>query len=135
VQLLQVHARQPEVLQARLGARADVIGREDVVERILRERRPAQILWWHLGGHPQGLATMAREHLCEQLFALAIAVRERRVKERAPEFDRSFERRHRLRVVGPRPSAHAPEAIPDVGNRPTQATKDASVHEDSLRES
>src|SRR5436190_23842349 len=71
---------------------------------------------------------MIREHSAEQLLALAVAVGERRVEERAPEFDRSLERRDRFVIVRTRPPAHAPQAVADFGHGPAQPAELAHAH-------
>ena len=123
VELLQVDGRQAEILEADLGGLPDVIGGEDVVERVLGQRRPPQVLRRDLGRDASGLVAMAREHLAEQLLALAVAVRERGVEERAAERDRSLERRERLVVIRSRPAAHAPEAVADFGDGPAESAE------------
>ena len=86
------------------------------------------VLGRDLSGNDQRLALVPLQHLRQQLLALAVAVGEGRVEERAPLFDGEVERRQGLFVVRARPATHAPEAVPHFRHRPTQTAKRTCVH-------
>ena len=93
--------RDAEVAQALLGVLADVVGGKDVVERVLRPRRPLAVLRRDLGRDVEPLVRMPLQQLAEQPLAVPVAVGPRGVEEVAAELDRPVERRQRLLVVAP----------------------------------
>ena len=109
--------RDAEVLQAGLGRLADVVGGKHVVERVARDARPFAVLRRDLRRDDELLVAMAGEHLAEQLLALAVAVGERGVEERAAERDRPLERRERLASSDPDqpPMPHRPYPTSETG--------------------
>src|SRR5262249_52330537 len=111
-----------------LGRAADVIGRKDVGDRIARAPRPLEILRQDFRRDVQRLAAMPREHLSEQLLALAVAVGEGGVEEIAAERDGALERGQRLVVVRAGPAAHTPKAVADFGDRPSESAERTREH-------
>src|SRR5262249_18344275 len=102
-----------------------------VVERVLVECGPLQIAGWDLSGDDETLVAMPGEHAAEQLLALALAVGERGVEERAAELDGALERGNGLVVVRAGPAAHAPQAEADFGNG-ADGAKGARTHLESI---
>jgi len=96
--------------------------------RVRRQRRPSQILRRDLGGDDHAHIAAPCEHAAEQLLALAVAIGERGVEERAALLNRALERGQRLVVVRAGPAAHPPQAVADFGHRPAEAAEGAEAH-------
>ncbi len=116
VQLLDVHAVEPEVLEALLGHVADVSGREDVLERVVGARRPAAVLRRDLGRDVDALAAVVLQQLAQQPLAVPRAVGPGGVEEVAAQGQRPLHRLQRLGVVRSAPPGHAPGAVADLGD-------------------
>ncbi len=132
VQLLQVECRDADVLQTLLGVLADVVGGEDVVERVRRPRRPLAVLRGNLGGDVETLAGMSLQRLAQQPLAMPVAVGPGRIEEVASELDRPVERRERLLVVAAGPPCHAPHAVADFSDLPAGPAKRPITHGELL---
>ena len=128
VELLEVDACDAEVAEAALGAPPDVVGGEDVLEPVVGRRGPLAVLRRDLRGDERRRARPVREHVPDQLLAVAVAVGAGRVEEVAAELEAAPQRRARRLVVRPGPPAHAPGAEAHLGDLTPQTPKDAIVH-------
>ena len=128
VQLLQVDRVDAEVLEARLGVRADVVRREDVVEGAVVELDPALVLRRDFRRGVQPAVAVRADRLGEQPLAVSGAVRPGRIEEVASEGDGFGQRLQRLFVVGAGPAAQPPHAVADFREFPTRSRILAIAH-------
>ena len=133
VELLQVDRRHAEVLRgssrsprgcSRAGTRRRACSPA--------ARATCRFFGRNLRGDDQRLVAMAGEHAAEELLALAVAVGERRVEERAAERDGPLDGRDRLVVIRARPAADPPEPVADFRDGPTDATEGTGMHKGGI---
>src|SRR5690349_8857 len=103
MKLLEIDGRYADVCEALLCVLANIFWRIDIVERVLRPRRPSTILRWYFRRRVEPLVGMPFQELREETLAVAVSIGPRGVEEVASERYRAIERRERLLVLTSRP--------------------------------
>src|SRR5579863_7459712 len=115
-----------------------MLRRKHVAVLVFRRRRPAPVLRRNLRRGVKRLAIRRRvvvsQDLPQQPIALAFAVSPGAVEKIAAQINRELQRRNRLAVIRPAPSAHPPKPVGNVANFQSSASKFAIDHVGSLRE-
>src|SRR5205823_3500205 len=105
-----------------------VIRRKNVIKFAALFGRPGSVLRRNLAGSVQPFIGMLFDGLAKQAFAVTFAISPSGIKEIAPEVYRQIERRKRLSVIRPCPSAHSPHAVANFAYQPSCSTKRAVLH-------
>src|SRR5262249_35694166 len=100
-------------------------------DRILGLPRPLHVLRRNLRRDvhgPRALRRAVSDRFAQELLALSLPVRPRRVEEVAAERERAIDRAQRLLIVGAAPAAHAPHPVPDFRHCPARAAERSITH-------
>src|SRR6202795_357785 len=76
----------------------------------------------------RGVACEFADNFPTDLFALAISIGPRGIKKITTKFNGATQRRHGLRVVGPRPARKPPHAVTNIADVPSRAPKPPVIH-------
>src|SRR6266849_1609605 len=76
----------------------------------------------------RGVALEFADNFPKDLFALAISIGPRGIKKITAKFNGAAQRRHGLRVVGPRPASKPPHAVTNFADVPSRPPKPPVIH-------
>ncbi len=128
VKLDEVEFFDAEIRETFVDVRFDVVGRIAVVESELATAGPLKILGRNFCGNVKFLSGVGAQNFSENLFAAAVAVGPRGVKEIAAEIDGALQGVERFGIVGAGPAGESPHAVTNFTDVPSGAAELAIVH-------
>ena len=132
MQLEQIKTVGAQVAQPFFDILAQVAGWVAFFGQVVRAGRPAAGQGWGFGGHVDLFAAFG-EHLCDQLFAFAVAIAGCGVDQIDAVVDGLVESGQRILVVlGAPAAADGPSAEPDCGNVQSAVTQWPILHGELL---
>ncbi len=126
-----------EFLDAKIGEAfvdvfLDVVRRIAIVEGEIAAAGPLKIFGRDFCGDVKFFAGVRAKDFSENLFAAAVAVSPRGVKEIAAEIDSALQGVERFGVVGAGPAGESPHAVTNFTDVPSSAAEAAVLHERGL---
>src|SRR5690606_8980744 len=123
----------PQILQTTKGILADILGREDLVQRVASPGRPGPVLGRDLGGDIEAAFGMPANEITEEPLAVPFPIGPGGIEEIATAIHRLLQRLTRLLIVRAAPLPHPPHAIADLAHPPAQPTEGPVLHRSSSR--
>ncbi len=137
VKLDEVEFFDAEISEAFVDVFFDVVGRKAIVESEIAAAGPLAVFGRNFGGDVEflvrptdgGIIFVGAQNFSEDLFAAAVAVGPRGVKEIAAEIDGTLEGVERFGVVGAGPAGESPHAVSNFTDVPSGAAELAIAHD------
>src|SRR5207249_10325838 len=128
VKLDEVEFFDAEVGETFVDVLFDVVRRIAIIEREISAAGPLTILGRNFRGDVQFFSGVGAQNFSEDLFAAAVAVSPRGVKEIAAEIDGALEGVEGFGVVGAGPAGESPHAVTNFTDVPSGAAELAIAH-------
>src|SRR5690606_792447 len=128
MKLLQVQALYPQIPETSFRVVDNVRCRVTIFQLVIGSCRPFEILRRYLGGAIQIFPGVTLQQFAQQIFALAISVGPRGVKEIASQRHRPVERLPYLIQVGSCPASHSPHTISYFTYLPIGSSESSVLH-------
>ena len=128
VKLDEVEFFDTEIGEAFVDVRFDVVRRITIVEGEIAAAGPFEIFGRNFCGDVKFLSGVVAQNFSEDLFAAAVAVSPRGVKEIAAEIDGALEGVEGFGVVGAGPAGESPHAVTNFTDVPSGAAELAIAH-------